>query len=146
MTVQHVTTPGGGIDLTVSLTPDEARAIGITEAESLVDYLDTALWGLALLRSGRTVRTPESREVTADDLHHLIRDLHAHLVPIVTGIEDAAIRRHRELGGTTGALAAAMDVARSTAQRRRESLDNPGPRQTGAAHWEAWASTPREQH
>ncbi|MFJ4577485.1 hypothetical protein ACIP4W_40285 [Streptomyces sp. NPDC088846] len=144
MTLHTRALTDGGAELTIRLTAAEVEAIGRTEAESLGEYLDTALWGLAVLRSGRTVRS-DQREITAADLHDVIRDLHKHLVPMVGGIQDAAIRRHRELGGTTTQLAAAMDSPRSSAQRRREALDQPGPRQAAAARWETWAAT-RRQH
>ncbi|GGO58932.1 hypothetical protein [Streptomyces lasiicapitis] len=135
--------PGGGVDLTIRLTGAEVDAIGLTEAEGLVEHMDTALWALAILRTGHSVRTEAQTEITADDLHIAIRELHTHLVPMVGGIRDAAIRRHRELGGTTGQLAAAMDSQRSSAQRRREALDETGPRRIAAARWEAWASAKR---
>lgn len=141
MTLHVSTQRDGGAVLTIRLTGAEVDAIGLTEAEGLADRLDTALWGLAMLRTGRAVRiTPESRPVDADDLHDVIRDLHKHLIPMLGGIRDAAIRRHRDLGGSTAQLAAAMDSARSTAQDRREALDRTGPRRTEAARWEAWAS------
>ncbi|MBK5993336.1 hypothetical protein JHN53_17140 [Streptomyces sp. MBT58] len=133
----------GGAELTIRLTKEEVDAIGLCEAEGLADHLDTALWGLALLRSGRTVRTPDPRPIEAADLYAVIRDLHKHLVPMAGGIRDAAIRRHREVGGSTAHLAAAMDTARSTAQDRREALDRTGPRRAEAARWETWAATPR---
>ena len=46
--------------------------------------------------------------------------------PRAGGIRDAAVRRHHQLGGSYGSLAAAMGVAKSTAQteirRRRDRL------------------------
>lgn len=144
MTLHTATWPDGGMDLTIRLTAAEIDAIGPTEAEGLLEYLDTALWALAVLRTGHTVRSEDQQELTADDLHAAIRDLHKRLIPMLEGVGDAAIRRHRELGGTTGELAAAMDSPRSSAQRRREALDQTGPRRTEAARWEAWATTPRQ--
>ncbi|MEV3973497.1 hypothetical protein AB0K68_36095 [Streptomyces sp. NPDC050698] len=47
-------------------------------------------------------------------MNTVIRDLDVKLLPRLTGIRDAAIRRHRKLGGTIGALAHAMDTPRST--------------------------------
>ncbi|MFF1594794.1 hypothetical protein ACFVY0_43065 [Streptomyces sp. NPDC058286] len=143
MTLHTATCPDGGVDLTIRLTAAEVDEIGLTEAERLMEHMDTALWALAILRSGRTMRVDEPREITADDLHAGIRDLHKHLVPMLGGIRDAAIRRHRELRGTTQQLAAAMDSPKSSAQRRREALDETGPRRAQAAHWAAWAATPR---
>ncbi|MET9097169.1 hypothetical protein ABZX72_34395 [Streptomyces cyaneofuscatus] len=141
MTVHTTPHPDGGVELTIRLTAVEVDAIGLAEAEGLAEYLDTALWGLAVLRTGRTARTPDLRPIEARDLHAVIRDLHKHLAPRVGGVRDAAIRRHRELGGSTADLAAAMDTARSTAQDRREALDRTGPRRADVARWETWAAT-----
>jgi hypothetical protein len=115
----------GGVDITLSLTPAEAAAIG-GEASTLADWFDTALWALAILRTGHSVRPAEdtpARPITANDLHDVINDLDHRLIPRLAGVRDAAIRRHKELGGSVGDLALAMDVARSTAQTRREALE-----------------------
>lgn len=144
MTLHMSTWPDGGMDLTIRLTAAEADAIGPAEAEGLVDWLDTAMWALSVLRSNLTTRSDDPRDITASDLHAVIRDMHRKLLPRLSGIQDAVIRRHGELGGSLGQLAAAMDSARSTAQDRREALDRTGPRRAAAARWERWAATPRE--
>ncbi|KJK33751.1 hypothetical protein UK15_38675 [Streptomyces variegatus] len=84
----------------------------------LADWFGTALWGLAMLRTGQICRDEGARttEVHAAEMDTVVRDLDVKLLPRLAGIRDAAIRRHRELGGSVGALA----VPRSTAQTRRE--------------------------
>ncbi|MEH0589839.1 hypothetical protein QA942_39740 [Streptomyces sp. B21-106] len=139
--------PDGGMDIAVILTPEEVAAIGAAQAEGIADWFDTALWGLAMLRTGQICRDegPGATEVQAAEMDTVIRDLDAKLLPRLAGIRDAAIRRHRELGGSVGALAAAMDVARSTAQTRREALEAPGPRGVSSRAWQEWATTPQQQ-
>jgi hypothetical protein len=138
--------PDGGMDITLSLTAEEVAAIGSAEAEGLADWFDSAVWGLAMLRTGQICRDEGARttEVQAAEMDTVIRDLDVKLLPRLAGIRDAAIRRHRELGGSVGALAAAMDVARSTAQTRREALENPGPRAASSQAWQEWATTPQQ--
>lgn len=127
----------GGVDITISLSPEEAAALG-GEAGILTDWFDTALWALALFRNGRTDRATlaPSRDVTSDDLYTVINDLDHRLLPRLQGVRDAAIRRHQELGGSLGDLALAMDVAKSTAQSRRNVVMN---RPDGPTSWERWA-------
>ncbi|MEU3855677.1 hypothetical protein [Streptomyces sp. NPDC029554] len=139
--------PNGGMDITVSLTAEEVTAIGSAEAEGLADWFDTALWGLAMLRTGQICRDEGARttEVQAAEMDTVIRDLDVKLLPRLQGIRDAAIRQHRELGGTLTALAAAMDAPRSTAQTRREALEKPGPRTVSSRAWQEWATTPQQQ-
>jgi hypothetical protein len=138
--------PDGGMHITVSLTAEEVVAIGSAEAEGLMDWFDSALWGLAMLRTGHICRDEGARttEVHAAEMDTVIRDLDVKLLPRLAGVRDAAIRRHRELGGTIGALAAAMDAPRSTAQTRREALENPGPRAVSSRAWQEWATTPQQ--
>lgn len=121
----------GGMDITISLTPDEADVLG-SDAAQLADWFDTLLYGLALLRRGPD-RT--NNDETLDDLHLVIRDLDVRLKPRIAGIVDLATRRHEELGGSLSHLASAIDAAhRSTAQQRRKALK---ARQTSAM--ETWA-------
>ncbi|MCK1813271.1 hypothetical protein MTQ13_03115 [Streptomyces sp. XM4011] len=117
----------GGVDITISLTPTQSAAIG-PEASSLADWFDTALWTLAALRS-------EGHEPTADQLYTTLNDIEARLLPRLEGIRDAAVRRHKELGGSVGDLGLALDMPRSTAQSRREALEKRGP-----SNWEKWAT------
>lgn len=125
---------GDQVQITLTIPAAEADAIGM-ELSTLVDRMDTALWALAMLRTGRNDRAEESRPVTTDDLYWVINDLEHRLTPRLKGIRDAAIRRHADLGGTYGQLATAMDVGRSTAQRRRDGVTRQAP--TG---WERWAT------
>lgn len=127
----------GGIDITISLPPEEADALGL-EAQLLADWFDTALWALATLRTGTNVRadaSPANRDVTASTLYDVINDLDNRLLPRLQGLRDAAIRRHAELGGSLGQLATAMDVAKSTAQSRRNVVT----RRDRPSRWEQWA-------
>ncbi|MFF7013226.1 hypothetical protein ACFY9Y_35030 [Streptomyces fimicarius] len=129
----------GGLDITISLTPAEAAALG-SEADTLADWFDTALWALAMLRTGTNehghLPGQDVREVTPDSLYTVINDLDNRLLPRLQGIRDAAIRRHNELGGSLNNLALAMDVSKSTAQSRRNAVLDGRDR---PSHWENWA-------
>lgn len=124
----------GGLDITISLTPGEAKALG-AEAATLADWFDSALWALSLLRTGLNDRGWEPRDVTPEALYTVINDLDHRLLPRLQGVRDAAVRHHQELGGSLGDLALAMDVAKSTAQSRRNAVMN-RPEPTA---WERWA-------
>ncbi|MFD5565863.1 hypothetical protein [Kitasatospora griseola] len=123
----------GGVDLTISLTPAQAAALG-AEARQLADWFGTALTALATLRTGQD---PAGRPHPAGpaDWHTAIRELDHRLLPRLGGIRDAAIRAHAAAGGSIGDLATAMHVARSTAQYRREALLGRVP--DTAEHWAA---------
>ena len=126
----HITTGDqarmGGMDITISLVPEEAKRLG-PEASTLVDWMHTALWAMAKLRTGELSKDGAWNAITALD-HRLIRRLE--------GIRDAAIRAHANAGGSVGDLALAMDVPRSTAQYRREVLLASEP-----SLWESWATS-----
>lgn len=125
----------GGLDITISLTPAEAEALGM-EASLLADWFDTALWALALLRNGYSDRGGQgATEVTPDALYTVLNDLDNRLLPRLQGVRDATIRRHQELGGSLGNLALAMNVAKSTAQSRRNAVMD-----RAATPWERWAT------
>lgn len=134
----------GGVDITISLTPLEAQALGL-ELGDLTDWFDSALWGIAMLRTGANPRAyegdPATRDVTAGRMHEVITDLDHRLLPRLGGLRDAAVRRHQELGGSLPDLAQAMDVVKSTAQSRRNVITN-GP----ASAWEQWATSGGPQH
>ncbi|MGW1021934.1 hypothetical protein [Streptomyces niveus] len=128
----------GGLDITISLTPREAAALG-PEAGLLADWVDTALWALTLLRNGDTERNATQgtvRTETPDTFYTVINDLD-HLLPRLQGVRDAAIRRHQELGGSLKDLALAMSAPKSTAQSRRNVVLN---REGGPSRWENWAT------
>lgn len=132
----------GGVDITISLTPAERAAVG-GDAGLMADWFDTALWALVILRTGRTDRHGGApRDIGKHDFDEVISDLDNRLLPRLEGIRDAAVRRHRDLGATVADLALAMDVSRSTAQARREALDNPGPRKEQDKQFEQWANGP----
>ncbi|MFD4400815.1 hypothetical protein [Kitasatospora sp. NPDC058478] len=122
-----------GLDITISLTPSQAKALG-PEVSTLADWFDTALWALAWLRSGQSI-DGQPHAFTLDDFHTAINDLDHRLLPRLEGVRDAMIRAHAEAGGSVGDLALAMDVSRSTAQYRRETLLNKTP-----AVFESWAT------
>ncbi|MFD3716267.1 hypothetical protein [Streptomyces sp. NPDC058677] len=125
----------GGMDIVLSLTPDEVTALGIEGASELADWFDSALYALALLRNGHSSRpTGEKRDITKADLQILVTDLDKNLLPRLQGIRDAVIRLHKHNGGSLNDLATAMDVPKSTAQSRRNAVTN-----TPVANWEAWA-------
>lgn len=128
------TADGQRVEITLSIPTAEADAIGL-ELDSLVERMDTALWALGLLRTGTTHRPDGvARPITAEHLYTVITDLEHRLAPRLQGITAATIREHARLGGSYGELARAMDVPRSTAQRRRDAVTgNP------ATQWERWA-------
>lgn len=134
----------GGMDITISLTPAEAKAVGDGEAERVAEWFHSALWALAILRSGHVPAEPDAphadarkdHPATPGDWYTVINDLDHSLLPRVEGIRDAAVRAHAELGGSVGDLARAMDVRRSTAQYRREVLQR-----SASSIWETWAKS-----
>lgn len=124
----------GGLDITISLSPEEADVLG-HEAADLCNWFDTALWALALLRTGLNTRRPDTPPTVAADWMGVISDLDTRLLPRLQGLRDAAIRAHQEQGGTLNALSLAMDSPKSTAQSRRNKILGAMP--PGA--WETWA-------
>ncbi|MEU5221002.1 hypothetical protein AB0G79_33045 [Streptomyces sp. NPDC020807] len=122
----------GGGDLVISLTPNQSKALG-PEAGPLADWFHSALMALALLRTGRNSEG-EPYFAGPADWYTVINDLDHRLIPRLEGIRDAAVRAHARTGGTVQDLAFAMDVARSTAQYRREAL-----LKAMESVWETWA-------
>ncbi|MFJ9523252.1 hypothetical protein ACIRPK_34055 [Kitasatospora sp. NPDC101801] len=113
----------GGVDITISLTPQEAAALGEIDRDQLGDRLDTLFFALALLRTGRVCRGDNTgAPATVANWQLVINDLDKHLIPQLTGARDASVRAHAAAGGSVGQLGIAMDVPRSTAQSRRETL------------------------
>lgn len=136
----------GGLDITISLTPDQAAAIGADAAE-LAEALDTLLVGLAALRTNHSPGPAPGHSLKDQPVEAgrvwtewLLRDLTL-LRARVAAMTSAAIRAHAEQGGSHGELAEAMHVSRSTAQRRRDTVRRNPP--TAA---ERWATTlPKEE-
>jgi len=129
-----------GVDVTLSFTREEAAAIG-GELGPIADTLHSALWALAILRTGHVRADQDQRKdarperpATPDTWYTVINDLEHRLLPRIEGIRDAAMRAHAATGGSVGQLARAMDVPRSTAQYRRETLQRSMP-----STWETWA-------
>ncbi len=122
----------GGVDITISLTPAQARALG-SEASNLADWFHTALSTTARLRTGRDA--DGNLSIAGPNTWYIaINDIGVRLIPRLEGIRDAATRAHAATGGTVQSLAYAMDVGRSTAQYRRETLLKAKP-----STWERWA-------
>ena len=118
----------GGGDIVISLTPEQSKALGM-EAGILADWFHTMLWTLTTLRTN-------DDNVSQDAWHTMINDIDHRLLPRLEGVRDAAVRAHADSGGSVGDLALAMDVARSTAQYRREALQRSAP-----STWETWAKS-----
>ncbi len=124
----------GGLDIVISLSHREADVLG-ADAALLLDWTDTALWALALLRTGQNLRAEGGpAPVSTGDWYYAINDLEHRIAPRLEGIVDAAIRTHRAQGGTVDELALAMDAPRSTAQYRRKRVTDRFPN-----GWETWA-------
>lgn len=132
----------GGTDVVISLTAAESKALGM-ELGTLADWFHSALWAMAILRTGHVSGNPHAphtdgrtdHPATPGDWYTVINDLDHRLLPRIEGIRDAAVRAHADCGGSVGDLALAMDVARSTAQYRREVLQRSTP-----STWETWAT------
>lgn len=125
----------GGVDITISLTPAQEKALG-PESGTLADWLHTALWALALLRTGQNA-AGEPYVAGPSDWYTAINDLDHRLLPRLEGLRDAVVREHARSGGSIGDLALAMDVKRSTAQYRRDAIINGKDR---PSNWERWAT------
>lgn len=111
-------------ELTIPLSAAGAQALG-ADAEQLAVQVATVLHGLARLRAGG---------LDKHDLAAIVTDS-CGLLELVQGIQDAAVRLHAGQGGSYGALAAAMDVSRGTAQYRRDTLLKNAP-----SELEQWAT------
>ncbi|MDX2695946.1 hypothetical protein [Streptomyces ipomoeae] len=122
----------GGVDIVISLTPSQAKAIG-AEAGTMADWFHSALWAMAMLRTGRN-SAGDPYFAGPADWYTPINDLDNRLIRRLEGIRDAVVRSHARSGGTVQDLALAMDVSRSTAQYRREALLAAMP-----STWERWA-------
>ncbi|MFI5867657.1 hypothetical protein [Streptomyces sp. NPDC051546] len=125
----------GGVDITISLTPAQEKALG-AEAGMLADWFHTALYSLAMLRTGLNA-AGEPYIPGPSDWHTMINDLDHRLLPRLQGARDAVVREHARSGGTVADLALAMDVSRSTAQYRRETIIGGKDR---PSNWERWAT------
>ena len=127
----------GGVDMTISLTRHEARALGI-DAGTLTDWLTTGLAALVALRTGHVGGDPEAPAPTVGGLWStVINDLDNRLSFRMEGIRDAVIREHFAPGaaGSLSRLAIAMDAPRSTAQSLRNKITGREPNT-----WERWAT------
>ncbi|MGV9267405.1 hypothetical protein ACWDRR_22390 [Kitasatospora sp. NPDC003701] len=136
------TTAQHGTDIVIDLLPTEARAVGRADADELTSILDTALWALTLLRTGKDRRAGHDPEpmtvqpVTVENWHLAISLLESARTTLLAGITAAAIREHRLAGGSVGDLARAMDAPRSTAQARQAKVVT-----AVVGEWETWATS-----
>ena len=138
---QERTTRLGGVDLVISLTADQAAALG-PDALNLADAFDTVLTTIAAKRSGADPMIPDDvlatrpagfKRLWADRAHSLgprwsetaLRETSG-LLALLTGVRDAVLRDLVDAGYKLGGLAGIMGVARSTAQNR-VNLAEPGP-------------------
>lgn len=125
-----------GLDLVISLSPEEAEVLD-ADATLIADWVDTAMWALSLLRTGKNLRAEGGpTPVTAQTWFTVINDLENRLAPRLQGIVDAAVRTQARQGGTIDDLALAMDVPRSTAGYRRKAVLDKFP-----GGWEQWATS-----
>jgi hypothetical protein len=143
-TVEHREPIGAGpalTDFVVTVDQEELHALGegAFGRADLGEFTHAVVWGLILLRTLERAGT-YSGDVDDDraHLHGLIRALERTLLPRLAGVRDAAVRWHSKLGGSHGDLAAAMDVARSTAQSRVQALLDREP-----SEGEQWATGQR---
>lgn len=118
---------------------DPQAGLGLVQGRMLAEigeFSHAVAWALVLLRS--IEHDGGYGADTEDDLAHLrgiIATLERRLIPALSGIRDAAVRRHAHLGGSHGQLAAAMGVPRSTAQTRTRAVVDRDP-----TAWERWAT------
>lgn len=133
----------GGYDLTISLTPDQAEALGV-HAYDLAEALDTVLVAIAAARTGADPVDPKEghdlKDTPVSDAKRWsqwVIGAATTLLDRVDAVRAAAIREHAEQGGSYGELANAMSVTRATAQTRRNTIvrSEPTPQ-------EQWVSSP----
>lgn len=130
----------GGEDIVIHLRPDQAAALNSEELNILANGFHSVFEALAMLRTGKTTDSRAKggmRYVEAEDWYWVVNAIYKKLIGRLEGVGDAAVRAHAAAGGSVGHLANAMDVARSTAQHRREVIL--ASRRSG---WEAWATRP----
>jgi hypothetical protein len=125
----------GGLDVTISLNPAEARVLG-EDALELGDWFNTVLETLLLLRTGAFPSRPPRRP-TEEDWEVAIHETLCQLMPRLQGISDATVRTAHGHGLSHADIALSMDVPRSTAQSRIRKITS----QPTAATFEDWALT-----
>jgi ADP-ribose diphosphatase len=136
------TTRLGGLDLVVSLTRDQAEAIG-EDVFPLMEALNTALVSLAAQRTGADpvipadviASRPEGFGVLWEDrpvsrgtawAETALREVSG-LLALLTGVREATLRDLAAGGYSHASLASLMGTSRSTAQSRRTALAEPSP-------------------
>ncbi|HET6855616.1 MAG TPA: hypothetical protein VFH94_00770 [Streptomyces sp.] len=105
-----------GLDITITLTPAEADALG-QDVDLIAELLDSHLWAIGMLRSGVNSRDPGSPPPTAGDWASALK-----------GLE----RLPQRLEGARGAALRALVAAEARSGRMAWALSAPG-------EWERWA-------
>jgi hypothetical protein len=138
--LRGVSRPGGTVEYTVTLSRAQAAALG-QDGMMMLRHLDTALVGLAALRSGVWGQDGASEhEPTAWDWASVISALAA-LGDVGQAVTAAAVREHAELGGTLEQLGEAMGRPTGTAQNRRQAWIGTRAQPIAPAGPEIWART-----
>ena len=114
----------GEMKSVLAYSPETIAAIGEPDLKILIQVFHEAVQGLEALRTN-------PQQLTRSELWSIVHHIEVNLVPRLTGIRDAATR---QAGGSLGDMAEAMDVPRSTAQTRKEALDQREP-----SKFERWA-------
>lgn len=128
----------GGVEYTLALSRAQTRAIG-PDGALLLRHLDTALTGLAALRSGVWGQDGATEHYpTVADWASVI-DALAVLGELGQAVTAAAVREHAELGGTVEELGEAMGRATGTAQNRRQKWIGTKAQPIGPDAAETWA-------
>lgn len=128
--------PDGGVDITITLSSEEATALG-SDIPTFADWTHTALVTLAGLRGLHQNGEGDQSQAGVPGIkwHTVINTLDKQMLPRLEGIRDAAIRTATNSGYSLNDLALALDVPRSTAQYRRQTLTA-----SAANGWERWAT------
>jgi ADP-ribose pyrophosphatase len=141
-------TERGGLDLVLSLTPDQAEALG-PDAYTIAEAVDTVLVAIAALRTGydpsvtleeiRSSGSMKDRPVSGGSSWHtwVLSDT-TKLQALLEGVLHASIRGYADDRTSYGQLATVLGVARGTAQTRRDAVCKAAPNPA-----ELWATGKR---
>lgn len=127
----------GGLDLVLSLTPDQAEALG-TDAGAIAEAVDTVLVAIAALRTGYdpSVTLQEIRESGSlkdrpvsggSGWHTWVLSDATYLQARLDGVLHATVRGFAGEGTSYGQLAVALGIPRATAQKRRDTVCKEAP-------------------
>ncbi|GLY54848.1 NUDIX domain-containing protein [Lentzea sp. NBRC 102530] len=141
-------TKRGGLDLVMSLTPDQADALG-PDAYTIAEAVDTVLVALAALRTGhdpdvtleeiRSSGSMKDRPVSSAPIWHtwVLSDT-TKLQAFLEGVLHATLRGYAGEGASYGQLATVLGIPRATAQTRRDAVCKAAPNPA-----ELWATGKR---